>query len=33
MQFDMTSTLNGWDNKAKAMELATSMRGAAQSIK
>ena len=32
MQFDMTSTLNGWDNKAEAMELATSMRGAAQSI-
>lgn len=32
VQFDITSTLHGWDNKVKAMELATSLRGAAQSI-
>ena len=32
VQFEMTSELNRWDNSVKAMELATSLRGAAQSI-
>ena len=32
VQFDMTSELNRWDDTVKAMELATSLRGAAQSI-
>ena len=32
VQFEMTSELNRWDDTVKAMELATSLRGAAQSI-
>ena len=32
VQFEMTSELNRWDDNVKAMELATSLRGAAQSI-
>ena len=32
VQFEMTSELNKWDETTKAMELATSLRGAAQSI-
>ncbi|MCG7879154.1 MAG: hypothetical protein N0C90_22890, partial [Candidatus Thiodiazotropha endolucinida] len=32
VQFEMTGDLNGWDENTKAMELATSLRGEAQTI-
>lgn len=32
VQFEMTGDLNSWDEKIKAMELATSLRGAAQTV-
>ena len=32
MQFQLVAALNGWDEETKALELATSLRGTAQSI-
>ena len=32
VQFNMTGDLNCWDERTKAMELATSLRGAAQTV-
>ena len=32
VQFNMTGDLNNWDKRTKAMELATSLRGAAQTV-
>ena len=32
VQFEMVASLNGWDEGTKALELATSLRGTAQSI-
>ena len=31
-QFEMVADLNGWNDEVKAMELATSLRGNAQSV-
>ena len=31
MQFELVAALNGWDEETKALELATSLRGTAQS--
>ena len=32
VQFELVAALNGWDEETKALELATSLRGTAQSI-
>ena len=32
VQFQLVAALNGWDEETKALELATSLRGTAQSI-
>ena len=32
VQFELAAALNGWDEETKALELATSLRGTAQSI-